>query len=97
MLTAQLAAEIYAHKLKFLSKDEAVYSISGTVRGKSSLMSRLYGVSPRAVRDIWNRRTWGFATNHLWQYDGQILEIDEVHHLIVEVANVFSPRLGFLT
>ncbi len=37
-------------------------------------MSRIYGVSPKAVRDIWNKRTWRHATRTLWTED------DEMQH-----------------
>ena len=30
--------------------------------GNSQLLSKWFGVSPKAVRDVWNRRTWAHAT-----------------------------------
>ncbi len=35
-------------------------------------MSRIYGVSPKAVRDIWNKRTWRHATRTLWTEDDEL-------------------------
>ncbi len=35
-------------------------------RGRSGPISKLFGVSARTVRDIWNRKTWAYATKHLW-------------------------------
>ncbi len=35
-------------------------------------MSRIYGVSPKAVRDIWNKRTWRHATRALWTEDDEL-------------------------
>ena len=35
-------------------------------------MSRIYGVSPKAVRDIWNKRTWRHATRSLWTEDDEL-------------------------
>jgi hypothetical protein len=34
--------------------------------GKTSAVAKKYNVSPKAVRDIWNRRTWTMETQHLW-------------------------------
>jgi hypothetical protein len=28
------------------------------VAGKSSMVAEMYGVSPKTIRDIWNRKTW---------------------------------------
>ncbi|EKX44359.1 hypothetical protein GUITHDRAFT_109808 [Guillardia theta CCMP2712] len=33
----------------------------------SVALGRRYGITPKAVRDIWNRRTWAHATRHLWE------------------------------
>lgn len=30
--------------------------------GNSQVLSKRFGVSPKAVRDVWNRRTWAHAT-----------------------------------
>ena len=30
------------------------------------MLAKKYGVSPKAIRDIWNRRTWQNGTRHLW-------------------------------
>ena len=32
------------------------------IAGNSQLLSKKFGVSPKAVRDVWNRRTWAHAT-----------------------------------
>jgi hypothetical protein len=37
------------------------------MRGASAKLSRQYGVSPKAIRDIWNHKSWVKATIHLWQ------------------------------
>ena len=33
---------------------------------KSILLASRYNVSPKTIRDIWNRRTWVVATRSLW-------------------------------
>ena len=35
----------------------------------TAMLSRQYNVSPKAIRDIWNRRTWAPETQHLWTDD----------------------------
>ena len=34
--------------------------------GNSARLAKKYGVSPKAIRDIWNRRTWTQEMRHLW-------------------------------
>ena len=34
-----------------------------SIRGLSKLVSKIYGVSARTIRDIWNQKTWAYATN----------------------------------
>jgi len=29
-------------------------------------LSKQYGVSLKTIRDIWNHKSWAFATRHLW-------------------------------
>ena len=69
MLTVEQAVEIY--KLKLSLQEDGISAGPQDawkliLRGKSATMSKFYGVSPRAIRDIWNRKTWGYATAHLW-------------------------------
>mmetsp|Transcript_34889 Transcript_34889/g.54535 ORF Transcript_34889/g.54535 Transcript_34889/m.54535 type:complete len:185 (+) Transcript_34889:79-633(+) len=33
---------------------------------KPTEVGRMFGVSSKVVRDIWNRKTWARATRHLW-------------------------------
>lgn len=46
---------------------QARHATPGAVhdRGLSATLALQYGVTARAVRDIWNRRTWTNITNHL--------------------------------
>jgi hypothetical protein len=36
------------------------------MKGKSTDVGKIYNVSPKTVRDIWNHITWKCATRHLW-------------------------------
>jgi hypothetical protein len=74
MLTAGQALNIYEIKLSMQSgllRNSGSRSISPTenrslIRGKSVTVSKLFGMSSRAIRDIWNRRTWTHITECLW-------------------------------
>jgi hypothetical protein len=37
--------------------------------GQSAAVAKKFNVSPKAIRDIWNRRTWTQETHHLWTED----------------------------
>ena len=53
VLTADLAAAIYRAK-------------ETKTRYDSALLAARFGITAKAIRDIWNRRTWPQATMHLW-------------------------------
>ena len=36
---------------------------------RSAALASYFNVSPKAIRDIWNRRTWANETRHLWTED----------------------------
>ena len=57
MLTATQAIQIYALKSEGSNSHE-------NWRGKSQskIVGQKFGVSPKTIRDIWNRRTWKIAT-----------------------------------
>ena len=72
MLTDDQAAEIFNLRVPFTDSTSATRDRVFTSR--SIVVSRIYGVSPKAVRDIWNKRTWRHATRALWT------EADEFQH-----------------
>lgn len=53
VLSNKLAVEIYRSK-------------QGRKRHDAALLGARHGVSAKAIRDIWRRRTWTRATMHLW-------------------------------
>ena len=76
MLTEKQALQIFEIKLSLQSKLSQDRSPSvfpnlnrSLIRGMSGPVSKLFGISPRAVRDVWNRRTWCDTTKHLWHRD----------------------------
>jgi hypothetical protein len=71
-LTFEQARDIYLRKLQYLTahKPSRTYANCFTpeenaLRGKSTLVSYRYNVSPKTIRDIWCRKTWLLATNDL--------------------------------
>jgi hypothetical protein len=69
VLTASQAVEIYRCKLRFRHPktfQSSLLSVESRIKGQSVPVAEMFGVSPKTVRDIWNRRTWAFTTAHLW-------------------------------
>ncbi len=69
VLTSPQVIEIYKHKLRLLRPstfESCLQSSTSRIKGQSVPVASLFGVSPKTVRDIWNRRTWAYATNFLW-------------------------------
>jgi hypothetical protein len=54
ILTAEKARSIYLLR----SATTAAEVASKSVAGKSSLVAEMFGVSPKTIRDVWNRKTW---------------------------------------
>ena len=61
VLTEQEAVGIYRRK-----PQDANFKGVPTRNSKSRLLAVHFGVSPKTVRDIWNQKTWTFATIGLW-------------------------------
>ena len=59
LLTAQQAREIYQMKPEPLKPSTLPHG-----RSESRILAQQYGMSPKAIRDIWNGRTWIHATAH---------------------------------
>ena len=68
VLTAKLAKEIYKRKLALLAQTASEYDFNASMslKGQSVPISHVYNVSAKTIRDIWNRKTWKFATRDLW-------------------------------
>ena len=82
MLTTAQAVEIYRFKLKWASQHE-VCIFKPPMRGMSIPVSKMFGVSPRAIRDIWNRRTWEQATTDLWSLEAFVEETEASSHEVI--------------
>ncbi len=64
LLTEDEAMEIYSYKTSNPKNLECAPLITGGLGTKS--LSKKYNISPKAIRDIWNHRTWRQATRHMW-------------------------------
>jgi hypothetical protein len=69
VLTPQLAMEIYSHKLLLQTPRDfgSCFETARLLKGQSTHFAKKYNVSAKTIRDIWNRRTWTFATCSLWR------------------------------
>ena len=72
MLTECAAVEIYKMKIALLQerKNNEHFSIWGKTRS----VAKLFGVNSRTVKYVWNRQTWGHATEHLWATESDLQE-----------------------
>ena len=99
MLNEHDALKIYEFKIAWqteLGKDMTRRSL----RGQSGPASRLFGVSSRTVRDIWNRQTWAYATKNLWsrepafvKYVTDCLSLNEDNKVCIQMIK--SYRCNF--
>ena len=66
ILTESQAVSIYKQKPEICHKE-----INRRAASRSRLVSVNYGISSKTVRDIWNRKTWLFATHHLCKFEAK--------------------------
>jgi hypothetical protein len=87
MVTEEQAIEIYKFKVDLLAKSakevesDPRKALKNKIRGESAHFAKMYGIQPRSIRDIWNRRTWGFATRHLWLQENEIFQSEDVYQV----------------
>ena len=94
ILTPQLALEIYKCKLVLQSPENCSSGAdpSKSLKGQSVPVGNKYNVSAKTIRDIWNRRTWTFATYKLWieedsNYRGVFVKSEQLQ------VQYFDPRI----
>ena len=85
-LTKEQAALIYT--LRPPDKDDPN---PNKMAGNSQLLSKRFGVSPKAVRDVWNRRTWAHATKDAPSSSPADLELLE-HSMESEKSQAASTK-----
>lgn len=96
MLTEQNAVDIYKFKLDLLAKISKYSgaSLFHALRGQSLQLAKAYGMSSRSIRDIWNRRSWGYATHNLWNEESEICSVRGVRLGIFDVSPHNLPMLS---
>jgi hypothetical protein len=70
ILNAETAAEIYGYKLKYgqpTSFKSCIQKSNLIMKGQSTKLALIYGVSAKTIRDIWNQKSWTSATSGLWR------------------------------
>ena len=77
VLTASQATDIFTRKILLESQDNTV----SCLKGASVSISKMYKVSAKTIRDIWNRKTWACATSHLWHLTRESRQYSEVIHI----------------
>jgi hypothetical protein len=79
VLSNRLAFEIYLLKIKILMQRNRGFFLgsSGSTNFESVLVSMHFGVSPKTIRDVWNRRTWRCSTGKLWQHEDHLHQHSE--------------------
>jgi hypothetical protein len=88
MLNEQQVVAIYMAKqaLQAQSRDDVPETNKAQViKGQSARVAVMYGVTPRAIRDIWNRQSWAYATKHLWCLEPQLSEETAISTHVVKV------------
>ena len=90
MLTELQAIEIYRTKIEFTSKARSGTTLPlRNFASESIRVGKIYGVSPRTVQNIWNRRSWGYATKQFWNCESsdmgsqRITPSDEVKQISI--------------
>ena len=97
MLTELQAIEIYRKKIEFMSKagSEQINPLQ-IFASESIMVGKVYGVSPRTVQNIWNRRSWAYATKQFWMCES--CEVGKQRFIPSdEVKQINSMHLPYLT
>jgi hypothetical protein len=80
ILNREKAVEIYRLMTTLVepkSYSATLDSSKINIRGMSSKVAVHYGVSPKAIRDIWNRKSWAHATGDLCDNNRRKTEIPQ--------------------
>ncbi len=71
-LTQGQALEIYARKLSLMkaNSEDMPRTNAAQMRKECIFLAKRYRVSPKSIREVWNRRTWVICTSTLWEEEG---------------------------
>ena len=93
MLTDEQVMKIYMLKISMLNELLTVSRAANLVkrmRGRSHLVGLQYGVSARTIRDIWNRKTWAYASQRLWTLESSVSDGAMIHKNSPQVSHLHS-------
>ncbi len=57
---------------------------------RSAMVSNMFGISPKAVRDIWNKRTWRHCTQALWTEEDNLQQAEYLKCLGMDAATAHT-------
>ena len=90
MLMEYQAVEIYRRKISSYASARSYEDKSSLnvclLRRESESLSKRYKITIRAIQDIWNRRSWAYATNHLWAQEQG--DSDRMKYYAISAAEV---------
>ena len=101
MLSEVEAIEIYRAKIAVQTEIAASYpqnikNLRSILRMGSSRrlieLSEKYGVNPRTIRDLWNRKTWAYATIFLWPEEHylKLHSVQDANQVIKQYCEFFG-------
>ena len=63
------ALEIYERKLSLMkaTREELPCAKAAQMKKECLFLAKRYLVSPKSIREVWNRRTWVICTSTLWE------------------------------
>jgi hypothetical protein len=70
VLTETKVIEIYQHRRKTPTHPQ-MFPFDPSIAGRTTYVARKFKVSPKTIRDIWNRRAWANETRFLWSADDE--------------------------
>ena len=82
ILTEKQAKEIYQFYLADFSPSSSFMKAKNST---STQLASIYGVSPKTIRDIWNRRTWTSATSLVVNEEDASVKLRGVCYLFEQV------------
>ena len=90
VLTVSQARDIYA--LNYLASNVAsTPNLLGQEVSNSVLLAAQYGVSPKTIRDIWNRKSWAQTTADLFESDkSHTINRSNLQYLDLQVWSMIS-------
>jgi hypothetical protein len=103
ILNEKLARDIYMHKLQIMEPNSFMDCFQATkmkMRGESAKIAKRYSVSAKAIRDIWNRKSWNCATSHLRRqereavFDGKVMSFSKFCLFFLLPGLLIDPFMG---